>query len=642
MRLNLIKVATAGTKEAKQLEAVKRAFDKAWKADGKANGDTTRYSLSKDIENFDNSWYNEVELPTENNKNYAGGENSGNQNTELLAGREVSAVDRSGNSVWQQSANSAKLAGYLGQNSEFERKVPKGCRAGESGWVLQKVNTQSGQEGHAVSLLRRISRVVPSGKDTIGRIISPETSEKFANTVFKDEDGNLLSLYHWTTAEFEEFAKGEFGFHFGTLDAAHDRYSVAKEYNADTPRGNYKEVFLNITNPIELSDDLGEWEAGWVARQLLDMGIITEHQYDLLSLTAGFYETTYDNPAAKAVRDILERNGYDGIIYRNKSEDAGSFSVIALHPEQILTVAENGVLKENSGVIDDTNDIAPTNEVSSTEGGLFDEANTDIRYSLNDTNQKPVDKYTQKQYNDFGWARDIGAITKNEVDDLYSKTKVKRSLKDFPQSIYGEAILEVNDEPHTTLGVNNVIAFVKGTKNNPEITRVVRVNFYDEESVDIFRKDIYANTSYRALEAYARVVGEEFIQYYDRSNSATYREYTDKSRSQRSGSEGEGIAPVNRNRNQRNGSFEQAQSNDIAPINEVSSDDDAFFDAKNPQYSLSWEGDNRTLGGGYRFSGKDLLKSEQDIAPVAVGVAPIPEAVTNARDTEKIQGLDID
>ncbi len=56
---------------------------------------------------------------------------------------------------------------------------------------------------------------------------------------------------------------------------------------------------------------------------------------------------------------------------------------------------------------------------------------------------------------------------------------------------------------------------------------------------------------------------------------------------------------------------------EIAPTKEVSSTDDAFFDTKNPQYSLSWEGDNRTLGGGYRFSGKDLLKSEQDIAPVA-------------------------
>ena len=328
-----------------------------------------RFSLSENNSNADSSL--KIGLSDDiikNNTNYAEGENNGNQNTELLAGREVSANGGSGNSVWQQGGNSAKLAGYLENGSEFEGKIPEKCRAGESGWILQKNDTQSGQTGYNVSLLRRISRVTPSGKDTIGRKINTEISKKFASTVFKDENGNLLSLYHWTTKEFEDFAKGEFGFHFGTLDAAHDIYSNVKKTNPDTPKGNYKEVFLNITNPIELNDNLGEWEAAWVAEQLVDKGIITEHQYDLLSLTTGFYEATYDNPAAQAVRDILEQNGYDGIIYKNESEDIGSFSVIALHPEQILTVAENGTLKENSGVIDDTNDIAPINETSSKDG----------------------------------------------------------------------------------------------------------------------------------------------------------------------------------------------------------------------------------------------------------------------------------
>ncbi|MBR5782917.1 MAG: hypothetical protein IKY33_01680 [Clostridia bacterium] len=174
--------------------------------------------------------------------------------------------------------------------------------------------------------------------------------EKFKDTIFKDENGNLLSLWHWTSAIFDEFANGEFGFHFGTLKAAHDRYSQIKEENPDLPTGVYKEVYLNITNPIEMSDGAGEWSAAWVALQLLENGMISKEQYDHVSTLKGFYETTYSNPAAEAVRQILKDNGYDGIIYANQSENIGSISVIALDPDQILTVAENGVLKENCGV----------------------------------------------------------------------------------------------------------------------------------------------------------------------------------------------------------------------------------------------------------------------------------------------------
>ena len=52
----------------------------------------------------------------------------------------------------------------------------------------------------------------------------------------------MLSLYHWTKENFLIFSKGEFGFRFGTLDAAHDRYTQLKEENPELPIGNYKEV----------------------------------------------------------------------------------------------------------------------------------------------------------------------------------------------------------------------------------------------------------------------------------------------------------------------------------------------------------------------------------------------------------------
>ncbi len=229
-----------------------------------------------------------------------------------------------------------------------------------------------------------------------------------------------------------------------------------------------------------------------------------------------------------------------------------------------------------------------------------------------DRGSRSLDKFTEKQYNSFGWARDTGAITKNELDDMYSKIHVKGSLKGFAQTSYGEAIIEVNDDPYA-LAANNVFAFVKGTKNNPEITRVVRVNFSDEASIDLFRKDIYENTGYRTLETYARRIGEEYIQYYDRSHYADYRAYTEKSRAQRSGSGSKENTPVDRNGDQRSGSPGAAEADLIAPIKKASSSDDVFFDAENANLSLSANGEQHKRYGTFFTPASEVMR---EIAPV--------------------------
>lgn len=261
----------------------------------------------------------------------------------ILERGEVSTSDRRNYSLRKQGTNSAKITEYLGNVEKEKGRNISEYRAGESGWMVQTKSAQSDISGSQESVFRTISEIKPSGQDTIGRILSEELCEIFQNSVFKDENGNLLSLYHWTKEVFTTFTKGEFGFHFGTLDAARDRYIQLKEQMSDIPVGNYKEVYLNVTNPIELNDESGVWDAAWVAYQLKDKGIITEQEFKSLENTIGFYDDTYDNPAAEAVRNILKQNGYDGIIYKNLSEDKGSMSVITLYPEQIITVAENGI-----------------------------------------------------------------------------------------------------------------------------------------------------------------------------------------------------------------------------------------------------------------------------------------------------------
>ncbi|MBP3706499.1 MAG: hypothetical protein J6J13_04555, partial [Clostridia bacterium] len=284
------------------------------------------------------------------------GEKNGSNNPELLGRGKISAASGSRNGVRKQGKNTRALARLVEILGETKGRGVGRLAAGESGWMVRSKASKQDATGLEEGILRDVSKIDLTGKDTTGRILSEEVKQRFKDTIFKDEDGNILSLYHWTAAEFDVFEKGDIGFHLGTIDAAHDRYSQTKEENPDTPDGIYKETYCNITKPIELKDYSGNWAACDVAEQLREAGIISQTQYDELSQLDGWWDETYDNPAMNAVRDILKDNGYDGIIYRNQSEDVGSFSAIALYPNQIITIAENGVLKPDCGVSEATSE----------------------------------------------------------------------------------------------------------------------------------------------------------------------------------------------------------------------------------------------------------------------------------------------
>ncbi len=119
-------------------------------------------SETTDIDGSSESGYNN----TVNDSN-TGGNINGGTNTELLAGRQVSTAGGSGNSLREQGGNTEKLAGYLGVLGTTKRNISQKYRAGESGGLLQKDNSQSGKARRIESLLRALSGINLSGKDTI-------------------------------------------------------------------------------------------------------------------------------------------------------------------------------------------------------------------------------------------------------------------------------------------------------------------------------------------------------------------------------------------------------------------------------------------------------------------------------------------
>ena len=121
----------------------------------------------------------------------------------------------------------------------------------------------------------------------------------------------------------------------------------AEQYGENTADGTYKEVYLNIENPF-FCDDCGGWTAYEVALDLYYQGKVNNTFIEHIEAMDGAYDGDYNSYANRYMRDYLKQLGYDGIVYQNENEDTGSFSAIAFDNEQIHTVAENGILKEDN------------------------------------------------------------------------------------------------------------------------------------------------------------------------------------------------------------------------------------------------------------------------------------------------------
>ncbi len=337
-----------------------------------------------------------------------------------------------------------------------------------------------------------------------------------------------------------------------------------------------------------------------------------------------FTDSDFINKLSTEHRNVFQKV-YDEIKYLYKVATAGSKEAREL--EKVKREFE----KVYQGEINEKNDL-------------------DIRYSLSKAGDS-IDKYTQVQYNDFGWARANGAISKNELDDMYSKIHEKGSLANFKKSTYGEAIIEVNDNPHTTLGVDNVFVFVTGTKTNPQINRVVRFQVETETEMEIIKEKLYERGSFSNT-YYSFLRQERLAREYSKKSSLNYSEYTQNIWRGSSGAESYGADGTRGNEQYGSRTFEETRSDEVAQSKKTSSTDGVFFDANKKAYSLSDKVEAPTKYGNYNVSSDEVKYQSKDIGPVREDItkeqtsvipndyAPITEGEANALQSELFATLD--
>ena len=189
-------------------------------------------------------------------------------------------------------------------------------------------------------------------------------------------------------------------------------------------------------------------------------------------------------------------------------------------------------------------------------------SNPDIRFSLKD--KADIKQYSEKQYNDFGWARVNGVLSANENYDFKKKyLEIKNGTnKDIHKTANGEYIVAVNDMEGKSFAVNNVLVYAKGPHDNYKINKVVRLLSKNETHLDIIRKFIYeyeqdrnAQTRYVLEDLY----GEEIVGQYSNADFPDYRTLKERERTSRSRNDGGENNSDNQREFNGRGDFEENQ-----------------------------------------------------------------------------------
>lgn len=174
----------------------------------------------------------------------------------------------------------------------------------------------------------------------------------------------------------------------------------------------------------------------------------------------------------REIAEFAQEQGYDGVIFKDITDNGGNNIKIKSDTKSDIFVIfnPNQVKSADTVTYNDQGEVIPLSE-------RFDENDSDIRYEVRD---EIIDRYTEKQYNNFGWIVVNEVLSKNEWSQYNNKLRETLSSK-VPENLYGEKVITVGEKSSDI----TALVYVKGTAGNPIVTRVVRVNSNIKDNYNI-------------------------------------------------------------------------------------------------------------------------------------------------------------
>ena len=262
------------------------------------------------------------------------------------------------------------------------------------------------------------------GRDSEGNALTEAQQEFFKDSKVRDENGNLLKVYHGTKDKFTIFEQGhENQYDSGYLGSGFyfvDKQGTAEDYagwKKGGGKGNIMGTYLNLKNPLIIED----FDKPHLIAVQEALGI---HLTDF-----GNYLQAPDKRISDAITAEAKKQGYDGIIRYSKFYD------------------ETTYVAYDSNQVKDTGNINPT-------------SHPDINYSLADDGVPDLFEAWEEAKEEYGVipkgekpARDIDVprkISKDKVVSQFARTMLEagvtpeENVSDFEKAIMnGEMTHEV-------------------------------------------------------------------------------------------------------------------------------------------------------------------------------------------------------
>ena len=304
--------------------------------------------------------------------------------------------DEQNNVVYEENENLFK--NYSRDDSTYEvwqrgRKV-QGSNA----------NNQGSENGAGSNQEVRYSKRL--AKDSEGRTLTEAQQEYFKDSKIRDENGNLLVVYHGTDADFTVFDVSK-GRSFADIQG-----SFFSPWELDS-RGygkNVKTYYLNIKNPAD-------WKTAYKALEM--------------------FKT--DNQRGIKAREYLKSLGYDGV--NNENEE-----YIAFYPEQIKLIdnakpTSNPDIRYSKKALSskDSVEITPNDEDNSfrvIKDETLDETLTDIAGIESNEELEEVSDYLNDMLDELEDTEDVDGVYKRFTKEFTALfNKILPQIKEL-QSFY--------------------------------------------------------------------------------------------------------------------------------------------------------------------------------------------------------------
>lgn len=208
-------------------------------------------------------------------------------------------------------------------------------------------------------------------------------------------------------------------------------------------------------------------------------------------------------------------------LQKNKSPDSFTGS-----PNELVTILGNEASNWDSNNKIPHKEDSVKNNISEEDENYSDVSDIKQQFSLTTPAQQMgnnIDKYSEEQYNNFGWVRYNNVLSAAEYTTLLSRYADYKHNKDkYPTTRFGEAVIHSSE-------CMDVIMYVKGEIGNPEIKKIIKLEHsLKPEMKNEIKEEILHNERRHLSFPYETIIGfygEKVFSILKARDYASFREY---------------------------------------------------------------------------------------------------------------------